>query len=696
MKWIKVSILLSTYGTNAKIILLYLLVMSWQDTLEPSLSARPDSSLDTERIHEPQARQIACSETLLYIRRNTIMPTPLSKNSMLTDHSIGEPIRAGEIDGLAQQLLLLETELNSNIPTTLWISDLHGEGDRFKSILRGRFGVLYQTCREALPNTFSTDKVQYLVKIIRKRQFIHNPDMKMDIQDVILCLIQVLKYKLTNVRYRIEDIFMPEFHDTISRLLAGLPVPDPIFEEEIISTRLIAHLAYAIRNVLIDRIQVLGDVFDRGPQPDKILRILSSAPYRRIVNYVLGNHDILWMGAASGNRSLIAEAMRITSRYDHFEFLDRLGFDTSLLSDFATSTYPVEQITGNFKAKTGKGRAMEKALAIIQFKLEEQTIKDFPEYEMEFRLWLDRLAEMLSSGKTDSLNDTFFPTIDLENPNRLTPEEEAVINDLAEQFQTNRKLKRLLGYLFSEGKAYSVHNNILNIHALVPSTDDGEFQEFLGRKGRQLLDFIQKTIEHVGKNYLDKKRQNPKDQALFFYLWCGPRSPFFGKHAMKTFERYFLIDKETHAEHSLYWKQNLHSHKFKQKLLAEFDVKRVVYGHTPVNYLKGKHMASNDGVAINVDGGFAAAYYNRGHSLVQTPHQLYGIILPTPDEMKEATRKLESAPLDIELIDEFLYPMKVKDTGEGQKMKETRDFLMDQIKQLAQITNQLAFDSMDK
>ena len=620
--------------------------------------------------------------------------SPTSSNSSIIQSS-DDPIRAGEIDGLAQQLLQLETDLNSNIPTTLWISDLHGEGDRFKFILRGRFGVLYQTCREALPNTFSSDKLQYLVRIIRKRQFIHDPEMRMDIQDVILCLVQVLKYKLTNVRYRMEDVFMPEFHDIISRLLAGLPVPDPIFEEELISTRLIAHLAYAIRNVLIDRLQVLGDVFDRGPQPDKILRILSSMPYRRIVDYVLGNHDILWMGAASGNRSLIAESIRITCRYDHFEFMDRLGFDTSLLADFATTTYPIDQITGNFKAETDRGKAMEKALAIIQFKLEEQTIRDFPEYEMESRLWLDRLAEMLIQNETEGLNDTHFPTINPDAPGQLTPEEETVINDLTHQFQTNRKLKRLLRYLFSHGKAYSIYNNILNIHALVPSTDDGDFEEFLGRKGRDMLDFIQKTIVRVGKNYLDEAAQDPKDQALFFYLWCGPRSPFFGKHAMKTFERYFLVDKETHTERSLYWKQNLHSTIFKQRLLAEFGVKRVVYGHTPVDYLKGTHMASDDGVAINVDGGFAAAYYNRGHSLVQTPHQLYGIILPTPSEMKEAARKLESAPLDIELIDEFLHPMKVKDTGEGEKMKAVRDRLMEQMKQLAQMNNHYPYEGTD-
>lgn len=592
-------------------------------------------------------------------------------------------VRARGIDELAQQLLQVETELNANIPTTLWISDLHGEGDRFKSILRGRFGVLYQTCREALPNTFSTDKVQYLVRIIRQQQYIADDTIKMDTQDVILCLVQILKYKLTNARYHIEDILMPEFRETISRLLSGLVVPNPIFEEDIISARLINHLCHGIRNVLLDRIQVLGDIFDRGPQPDKIIRFLSSSPYRRIVDYVFGNHDILWMGAASGNKSLIAEAIRITSRYDHFEFMDRLDFDVSLLESFATSTYPVDKVTGNFKARTDKGRSMEKALAVIQFKLEEQTIADFPDYEMESRFWLDKLSLMLEKNTTEGLNDTHFPTIDHEDPRRLSEKEQEVIDDLTAQFITNRKLKRLLGYLFSIGKTYSIYNDMLNIHALVPSTSDGEFDEFLGRSGKNLLTFIQATIERVGNNYLEGKPQNRRDQALFFYLWCGPKSPFFGKHAMKTFERYFLVDKATHVERSLYWLQNLEKPEFKAKLQKEFGVKRVIYGHTPIDYLKGKHMASEDGVAINVDGGFAAAYYNRGHSLVQTPHQLYGIILPTPDEINEAERKLDSAPLDIEIIDEFLHPKKVKNSQEGKKLQIERNRLMKKITKLA-------------
>ncbi len=587
-----------------------------------------------------------------------------------------DDIQISEIDKLANQLLQMEIDLNCNIPTTLWISDLHGEGDRFKSILRGRFGMLYQTCREALPNTFSSDKIQYLVSVIRKKKFFHVEETSMDRQDVIFCLIQVLRYKLTNIRYQIDDIFLPEFHDIINRLLSGSPVPDPIFEENVISERLIAHLSHSIRQVLLDRIQVLGDIFDRGSQPDKIIRILSSLYYRDMVDYVLGNHDILWLGAASGNKSLIAEAIRITCRYDHFELMERFGFDTSKLAEFASSTYPTDMVTGYFKAKTDMGRSMEKALAIIQFKLEEQTIRDFPDYDMHSRLWLDKLAEMLKNGDTDGLNDNYFPTLDLDNPGKLTTEEQEVIDDLENQFINNRKLKRLLKYFFTHGRTYHILNNILNIHALVPSTEEGEFEEFLGRKGKDLLDYIQQTIRRVGRNYLEGKPQDPKDQALFFYLWCGPKSPFFGKHAMKTFERYFLIDKKTHEERTLYWKQNLKTDDFKRKLQTEFGVQRVVFGHTPVDYLKGRQMASDDGIAINVDGGFAAAYYNRGHALVHTPHQIYGIILPTPDEIQEAEKNLESAPLDIELIDEFRQPMKRKDTVEGKVLKEERDKLM--------------------
>lgn len=583
------------------------------------------------------------------------------------------------IDGLSQKLLEIETDLAANIPTTLWISDLHGEGDRFKSILRGRFGMLYQTCREALPRTFTGDKIQYLAKIIRKKKYIPDPQYGMDRQDVILCLVQVLRYKTNNSARSSRDIFLPEFKDIIGRLLAGQSVPDPIFEEDLIADRLISHVSHAIRQVLLDRIQVLGDVFDRGEQPDKIIRIISSPAYRDIVDYVLGNHDILWMGAAAGSPSLVAETLRITCRYDHFSLLKRLRFNTDRLAEFATRTYDIGKVTGRFKAKTNKGRAMEKALTVIQFKVEEKLIADYPEYQMEKRCWLERLSAMLSSGDTGGLNDTDFPTIDHNDPARLTGEEQEILEDLTQQFAKNTYLKRLLTFFFTRGKTYHITNNFLNIHALVPSTRDGNFEEFMGRRGKDLLDHIQKCIERAGQNYINNRPQEKDDQALFFYLWCGPKSPFFGKHAMKTFERYFLLDKGTHAEHSLFWRDNMESTKFKAKMQEEFGVQRVIFGHTPVDYSKGKQMASDDGVAINVDGGFAAAYYNRGHALVQTPFQLYGIILPTPDELKEAEVNLEPAPLDIEPIASFTHPMKVKSTIAGKKMLLERDEILDRI-----------------
>ncbi len=585
-----------------------------------------------------------------------------------------------DIDKLSQKLLSLDTKLSSNIPATLFISDLHGEGDRFISILRGRFGMLYQTCIEALPNTFSIDKIQYLVKIIRKQQYIKDDDIKMDLQDIIMCFVEILRYKISNVDRNISDSLVPEFRSIISRLISGLPVPDYVFEEEVVSHRIIHYLSKSIKKVLLDRIMVLGDIFDRGPQPDKIIRILSSRWYRDMVYYVFGNHDILWMGAAAGNRSLIAEAMRISSRYDHMELLDRLGFDISKLSDFASRTYPPDQVTGNFKAKTDQARSMEKALAVIQFKLEEETIRKHPEFEMDSRLWLKKLARLLKSDKTEGLRDVNFPTIDLKKPHKLTEEEQEVMDDLEHQFKTNFRLKKLLRFFFAKGQTYLIHNDMLNIHALIPSTKNGEFEEFLNKKGRDLLDYVQKSIERIGDAYLLGKKQREKDLALMFYLWCGPKSPFFGKDAMKTFERYFLFDKESHKERTLYWAKNLETETFKQKIMEEFGTNRIIFGHTPVDFTKGKHMASEDGVAINIDGGFAAAYYNRGHALVHTPHQLYGIILPTPEELQQASVNSETVPLSVEIIDEFVSPIKFKDTSEGRMVKEERDRILGELR----------------
>jgi fructose-1,6-bisphosphatase III len=577
---------------------------------------------------------------------------------------------------LIKQLTEIEAELETNIDTTLWISDPHGEGKRFVSILKGRFGLVWRTCYEALSKTVSNEKIEYLANIIRKEKYFAPEGISMERQDVISDLVKIIQYKISNTKNfdRARININKDIKQIIENLILNFPIPNIIYENNLIADRVIKSLSKTVKQVLLGQIIVLGDVFDRGDEPDKILRILNKWDIKPIIKYVWGNHDILWMGAAAGNRSLIAEALRISVRYDNLKFLKRLGIDISRLTELSKKLYP-DKISGNFKAKLDISKKMEKTLAMIQFKLEEKTIKANPEFEMHPRLNLDVLRDLLKNKKTDGLTDTDFPTFDYNDPTKLTDEEKEVIDDLVLQFTKSRRIKSLMNFLFEHGNLYYINDYILNIHALIPSTKEGKFEQLLGKRGKELFDYIQDIVKKVGKNYLEDKKQNQKDLDLMFYLWCGPQSPFFGKHAMKTFERYFYKNKDTHKEKTLFWKENLEKTDFLDLIMEEFGARRIVYGHTPVDISKGEKIASQNGRAINIDGGFAEAYLNRGHSLIHTPYSLHAIILPTPDEIAEAAKKKGAVRLMIEPIETFENPVKIKDTYIGKMLKKKRDEL---------------------
>ena len=576
-----------------------------------------------------------------------------------------------------RELMEIETELDRKIQTTLWISDPHGAGDRFVSILKGRFGLVWQSCREALPDSFSAEKLVYLDRIIRKERYFEFPGIALDRREVIHALVTIIRSKMQDAKDfdTIRMSISQDLKPVLENLVLDFPVPDMIFNNVPVADRIITALPKVVKQVILGYLVVLGDVFDRGDEPDKILRILSSPEIKPHVQFIWGNHDILWMGAAAGSRSLIAEALRITVRYDNMDFLKRLDLDISRLRDFACEMYP-EEVGGNFKAKLAVSRKMEKTLAMIQFKLEEETIRLHPEFEMQSRLILPRLGNMLKKGDTSALNDGYFPTIDPDNPEKLTDREREIIDDLVQQFTTSRPVKRLMEFLFTDGKMYHINNYILNIHALVPSTADGKLDSFLGRSGLELFDHIDQRVKETGRRYLAGEQQDPDDLALMFYLWCGPKSPFFGKHAMKTFERYFCVDRAEHEEKSMHWGDNLRSREFMDLLLEEFGAERVVYGHTPVDVKKGEKLASADGRAINIDGGFSDAYLARGHSLIMTPYSLYAIILPSTDEILEARDKNEPAELVVEQIDSFSEPMKIRDTYRGKQLLRRREDLL--------------------
>ncbi len=584
------------------------------------------------------------------------------------------------LNEIIRELTEIETRLASLIDTTMWISDPHGAGDRFVSILKGRFGLVWRICAEALPKTFSNEKIEYLGRIIRKEKYFESDIFSLERQDVISALVRIIQYRVQSIRDfdMVRVNLNRHLRQTLENLILGYPAPNIIYEHDTIADKVISSLCKIVKQVILGNLIVLGDIFDRGDEPDKIVRILNSPEIRPFVRLVWGNHDILWMGAAAGNRSMIAEALRISVRYDNLDFLRRLGIDISRLAAFAEKLYP-GPITGSFKAKKDISRRMEKTLALIQFKLEEETIRAHPELAMESRLMLGRLAAVLRSGDTSGLTDTHFPTIDLDNPTALSAEEADVINDLAEQFTRSERLRYLMRFFFDMGTMYHINNYILNVHALIPSTADGRFVEFLGRKGKALCDFVQSVVKNVGRNYFEGAPQDDDELAIMFYLWCGPRSPFFGKDAMKTFERYFFSDKATHKERLLYWGENLKKPGFVDMLLAEFGVRRIVYGHTPVDILKGEKIASPDGRAINIDGGFSQSYLNRGHALIHTPYSLYAIILPTPEEIREARQRREPAKLMIETIDTFENPLRVRDTYGGRLLMQRRNELFDML-----------------
>lgn len=580
------------------------------------------------------------------------------------------------LHNIIRELTEIDTKLDSYIDTTMWISDPHGAGDRFVSILKGRFGLVWRICYEALPRTFSNEKIEHLGRIIRKEKYFITANYYIERQDVISSLVKIIQYRVQNVSDfdQIRNNINKDLKLTLENLILGYPVPNIVYENALIADRVISALSKIVKQVILGNLIVLGDIFDRGDEPDKIVRILNSREIRPYVKFVWGNHDILWMGAAAGSMPMIAEALRISVRYDNLDFLKRLNIDISGLVRLAEKLYPGD-VHGAFKAKKALSQKLEKTLALIQFKLEEQTIARHPELEMEPRLWLEKLADMLKRGDTDGLTDTDFPTLDLDEPAALSADEQDIIDDLTRQFVTSQRLKYLMEFFFERGMLYHINNYILNIHALIPSTADGEFEEFLGYRGKALFDYLQSLIKHIGAHYFDGKPQDERDLAIMFYLWCGPKSPFFGKNAMKTFERYFLKDKTTHKETLLYWGENLQKPHFMDLIMKEFGVKRIVYGHTPIDFLKGEKISSPDKRAINIDGGFSEAYLNRGHSLIHTPYSLYAIILPTPAEIREVREKRETMRLMVETIDTFDNPLKVRDTYAGKQLLERRNQL---------------------
>jgi fructose-1,6-bisphosphatase-3 len=393
------------------------------------------------------------------------------------------------------------------------------------------------------------------------------------------------------------------------------------------ANRLITCLAELIRELVVDHLHVVGDIYDRGPAPDKIMDLLMK---KKSLDIQWGNHDVIWMGAASGSKVLIANVIRICARYDNLEVIeDSYGISLRPLISFADRHYPnahieefmpkIDSDAVHFPEEDKQLARVQQAIAIIQFKLEAQIIKRHPEFKADKRLLLDKInfnnQTIEVDGKNYPLKNTYFPTVDANDPYQLTEEEEWLMGRLQNDFLKSERLHKHVGFLFNKGSMYLVYNNNLLIHGCVPLNEDGSFMEveIKGEKygGKPLMDKYERVLRKSYANRQRDERENP-DLDYVWYIWQGSGSSLFGKSDMTTFERYYIADKSTHEEIKNPYYYLREEQNIIEDILLEFNIDRdkghIVNGHTPVKERKGEDPIKANGKLIVIDGGYAKAY----------------------------------------------------------------------------------------
>ena len=622
------------------------------------------------------------------------------------------------VQAAGTEIIRLKAVLNLPKATEHFMSDIHGEHEAFLHILNSGSGEVKEKLEELFGNTMTQRDRNDLATLI------YYPSSKLELaadetEDLeewyrltIHRLVDLCRFVSTkHTRRKVRSYMDPDYEQILDELIhlaeEGGSRRDQY--ENIISTIIqigqaadvIKAICALIKSLVVDRLHIVGDIFDRGPRADIVMDSLMAA---NNVDIQWGNHDVLWMGAASGSRTLVATVLSNSIRYNNLDVIET-GYGISLrpLSIFANEVYKgidtqqfqvkltgsdADQYTEKDKLLSAR---MYKAITIILFKLEGQKILRHPEFGMEDRLLLDKIdyekKTVNVNGKTYDLLDWDFPTVDPADPYRLTEEESHVIDQLTDSFRNSEKLQKHIRFLYSKGCLYKVYNGNLLFHGCIPMDTEGNLLRFtIGgkeRSGREFLDYAEKTAR---KAYYDRRGSEERQFGMDFlwWLWAGRNSPIFGRDRMTTFERRFIADESTWAEPKNAYYTHCQDPAVCVMLLKEFGLEgphcHIINGHVPVRTKKGESPIKGGGKLIVIDGGFSKAYQPTsgiaGYTLIYNSRH-YRIVSHQPFAGRwNAIHKNDDIRNESEVFEIMETRMRMSQTDEGVELQTRVDDLM--------------------
>lgn len=610
------------------------------------------------------------------------------------------------IAAASTEAINLEAILNLPKGTEHFLTDIHGEYEAFSHVLKNGSGAVRRKVNDVFGNTLSKQDKQSLATLIyypreKMAQILETANNREDWYKITLYrLIEVAKSAGSKyTRSKVRKALPTEFSYIIEELMTEkMDVRDKeSYYNAIVQTMIrlgraeafIVALCELIQRLVVDHLHILGDIYDRGPGPHIIMDKLMT--YHSL-DIQWGNHDVLWMGAAAGQRGCIANVIRICARYGKLDILeDGYGINLLPLATFALDTYGSDpctcfQLKGTNACSPSEAELnikMHKAISIIQFKVEGQIIREHPEFGLESRNLLHCIDfehdTILIDGKEYPMLDTNFPTVNPLNPYGLTEEEAFIMDRLEKAFLNCEKLQQHMRFLLAKGSLYKVYNGNLLYHGCVPLNEDGSFKEveLYGNryKGRELYEYLDSCIRKGFVSVDLAERERGRD--MMWYIWLHENSPLFGKDKMATFERYFLAEKETHKEKKNPYYSLLEKEEVANRILKEFGLpeedSHIINGHVPVKSKNGENPVKCGGKVLVIDGGFSKAYQKEtgiaGYTLI---YNSYGLILAAhePFESTESAIANESDIYSESIVIKRVSSRKlVGDTDTGKQLR---------------------------